>query len=369
MNKKITEKGITTMGKDSEYYKKKKYSQKEKLQELMFDLPDFARKYINDKRLRTQTSTLVAYCYDILMFYRYLIASNPVFKNYSTKDFTYDDMKQLNADDVTEYQLYLEFNAKGEKHENGKKSIARKMAPLRGMFQYHYEHGNIESNPMTLVKLPQIKKDKNIIRLNSEEIKDILNCVEFIGGNTSEHMSAYRKRTVNRDLAIMTLLLGTGMRVSECAGLDLEDVNFTENSLVIVRKGGGQDVIYFGDEVAVALKDYIDGERAVIVPKEGHEKALFYSLQSKRMSVDAIENLVKKFGKIAVPNKKITPHKLRSTYGTALYRQTGDIRLVADVLGHENVNTTVTYYAAIEDEHKRSAAGAVKMRPDVNDEK
>ncbi len=356
------------MGKDSEYYKEKTYRQKEKLQELMLFLPEFARKYINDKRLTTQPSTLVAYCYDILMFYRYLISSNPLYKNYSTKDFTYDDMKNLNADDVTEYQLYLEFNSIGEKHENDKKAIARKMAPLRGMFQYHYEHGNIDSNPMTLVKLPHIKKDKNIIRLNTEEIKDILNCVEFIGGKTSEHMSAFRKKTVNRDLAIMTLLLGTGMRVSECAGLDIEDVNFTENSLVIVRKGGGQDVIYFGDEVAEALKNYIDTERAAIVPKEGHEHALFYSLQSKRISIDALENLVKKFGKIAVPNKKITPHKLRSTYGTALYRQTGDIRLVADVLGHENVNTTVTYYAAIEDEHKRSAAGAVKMRPEDTDD-
>lgn len=354
------------MGKDSEYYKEKKYLQKEKLQDLMLELPAFAKKYINDKRLRTQTSTLVAYCYDILMFYRYLISSNPVFKDYSTKDFTYDDMKKLTADDVVEYQLYLEFNSRGEKHENGKKAIARKMSPLRGMFQYHYEHGNIDSNPMTLVKLPHIKKDKNIIRLNPEEIKNILNCVEFVGGTTSEHMCAYRKKTLNRDLAIMTLLLGTGMRVSECAGLDIEDVNFTENSLVIVRKGGGQDVIYFGDEVAEALHNYIDTERAALIPLEGHEHALFYSMQSKRISVDAIEKLVKKFGKIAVPDKKITPHKLRSTYGTALYRETGDIRLVADVLGHENVNTTVTYYAAIEDEHKRSAAGAVKMRPEKN---
>lgn len=350
------------MGKDSEYYKEKAYLQKEKLQELMLELPDFAKKYINDKRLRTQTSTLIAYCYDILTFYRYLINSNPMYKSYNTKDFNYDDMKRICADDVVEYQLYLEFNSKGEKHENNKKAIARKMAPLRGLFQYHYEHGNLDANPMTLVKLPYIKKDKNIIRLNSEEISDILNCVEFIGGTTSERMFTYRQKTLGRDLAIMTLLLGTGMRVSECAGLDIEDVNFTECSLVIVRKGGGQDVIYFGEEVAEALENYIDGERASIVPKEGHEHALFYSLQSKRISVDAIENLVKKFGKIAVPGKKITPHKLRSTYGTALYRETGDIRLVADVLGHENVNTTVTYYAAIEDEHKRSAAGAVRMR-------
>ena len=79
------------------------------------------------------------------------------------------------------------------------------------------------------------------------------------------------------------------------------------------------------------------------------------------MSIDAIEKLVKKYAQMAVPNKHITPHKLRSTYGTALYRETGDIRLVADVLGHENINTTIDYYAAIEDEHKREAANAVNF--------
>lgn len=349
------------MGKDSEYYKEKSSMQKTKLNELLAELPDFARKYINDKRLRTQTSTLVSYCYDLITFYKYLIEMNPSFKNRSVKDFSYDDMINLTADDINEYQLYLEFNAGDNKHENDKKAIARKMSPLRGMFQFHYEHENIPNNPTTLVKLPHIKKDKNIVRLNASEVVDILNCVENGSGTESKRMTNYRLKTKQRDVALLTLLLGTGMRVSECAGLDLTDVNFSDNSLIIVRKGGGQDVIYFGEEIADALGDYIDGERAAIKPLPGHEKALFYSMQAKRISVDAIENLVKKFGKIAVPNKKITPHKLRSTYGTALYRQTGDIRLVADVLGHENVNTTVQYYAAIEDEHKRKAANAVDL--------
>ena len=140
---------------------------------------------------------------------------------------------------------------------------------------------------------------------------------------------------------------------------DMGDIDFIVNSLTIVRKGGGQDVLYFGDQVHDALETYMQGERAHLIALEGHDKALFLSLQCKRMSVDAIEILVKKYAKLVVPNKKITPHKLRSTYGTALYRQTGDIRLVADVLGHENVNTTIDYYAAIDDEHKRKAAGAV----------
>ena len=157
-------------------------------------------------------------------------------------------------------------------------------------------------------------------------------------------------------------MLNTGIRVSECNGLDLNDVDFIVNSLTIVRKGGGQDIIYFNDDVAETLKDYINGEREYINPVEGHESALFYSLQGKRISIDAIENLVKKYAKMVVPNKNITPHKLRSTYGTALYRETGDIRLVADVLGHENINTTIDYYAAIEDEHKKQARNAVNFK-------
>lgn len=350
------------MGKDSEYYKEKKKQQTLKLRELIAELPGFATDYIYDKEVSSQVSTLISYAYDLLTFFRYMKERNPKFKDTAIKDFRLSDMEHLTSEDIVEFQRYLELNVSGEKHENGKKSIARKMSPLRGMFQYHFEHGYIENNPMLLVKLPRIKKDKNIIRMNSEEITALLDAIEHGNEQMSERQRNYCKRTMQRDLAILTLMLGTGIRVSECAGLDVNDINFIDNSMTIVRKGGGQDVLYFGDEVASVLKDYIDGERARIIPEKSHENALFYSLQNKRISVDAIENLVKKYAKMAVPTKKITPHKLRSTYGTALYRETGDIRLVADVLGHENVNTTIDYYAAIEDEHKRQAANAVFLR-------
>ena len=191
---------------------------------------------------------------------------------------------------------------------------------------------------------------------------DVLNTVEYGNVQMTKHQMAFRERTKERDLAIMTLMLGTGIRVSECAGLDLTDVDLRANTITIVRKGGGQDILYFSDEIHDALEAYINGERNRVLPESEEETALFLSLKRKRISVDAIEVLVKKYSQMAVPNKKITPHKLRSTYGTALYRETGDIRLVADVLGHENVNTTIDYYAAIEDEHKRQAANAVSLR-------
>lgn len=353
------------MGKDSKYYKEKKKEQTLKLRELIRQLPGFAADYIHSKEVTTQTSTLISYSYDLLTFFRFMVSQNPALKSYAVKDLPLSILDQITSEDIVEYQRYLELSVEGEYHENGKKAIARKLSPLRGMFQYHYEREYIQRNPMLLVKLPKLKKDKNIVRMNNYEVQAILDAVEHGYEGMSKRQKAYCEKTKKRDLAILTLMLNTGIRVSECRGLDLSDVDFVVNSLTIVRKGGGQDVIYFGDDVAKALSDYVNTERALMRPAQEDDNALFYSLQGKRISVDAIERLVRKYAKMSVPNKKITPHKLRSTYGTALYRETGDIRLVADVLGHENINTTIDYYAAIEDEHKRQAANAVSYkRPD-----
>ena len=173
----------------------------------------------------------------------------------------------------------------------------------------------------------------------------------------------YHKKTKIRDVALLTLLLGTGIRVSECVGLDIQDLDFNNNGIKIRRKGGNETVVYFGDEVETALLDYLK-QRTMILPESGHENALFLSLQNRRMAVRSIENLVKKYASRVTSLKKITPHKLRSTYGTSLYRELGDIYLVADVLGHKDVNTTRKHYAAIEEDGRRRAAKVVRLRED-----
>jgi integrase/recombinase XerC len=129
-----------------------------------------------------------------------------------------------------------------------------------------------------------------------------------------------------------------------------------------MRKGGNEMIVYFGEEVENALKTYMYTTRRTTLPLPGHENALFLSTQRKRMGVQAIENMVKKYAREVTPNKKITPHKLRSTYGTSLYKETGDIYLVADVLGHKDVNTTKKHYAAIDEDRRRQAANIVKLR-------
>ena len=204
--------------------------------------------------------------------------------------------------------------------------------------------------------------EKAIIRLDTDEIAMLLDYVDHGGDNLTGQRKAYFEKTKNRDLAILTLLLGTGIRVSECVGLDLQDIDLKNNGITVTRKGGNQMVVYFGEEVENALKTYLYTTRKQTVPLSGHENALFLSTQRKRMGVQAVENMVKKYAREVTPNKKITPHKLRSTYGTALYKETGDIYLVADVLGHKDVNTTKKHYAAIDEDRRRQAAGAVKLR-------
>ena len=161
---------------------------------------------------------------------------------------------------------------------------------------------------------------------------------------------AYHEKTKVRDLALLTLFLGTGIRVSECVGLNIDDIDLKNNGIKIIRKGGNEVIVYFGDEVLEALLPYLE-ERKQIEALPGHTNALFLSMQKKRMSVRSVTTM-----------KNITPHKLRSTYGTNLYNETGDIYLVADVLGHKDVNTTKKHYASLEDSRRRMAARAVTLR-------
>ena len=245
---------------------------------------------------------------------------------------------------------------------NGLLGLKRKLSALRSFYGYLFRQEMIKTNPTVLIDMPKIH-EKTIIRLDTDEVAILLDYIENCGDKLSGKALSYYKKTRERDLAIVTLLLGTGIRVSECVGLDVEDLDFRNNGIRIVRKGGNEAVVYFGPEVEEALRNYLEIRKG-ITPCAGHEHALFYSIQRRRMTVRSVEDLVEKYASAVTTTKKITPHKLRSTYGTALYRETGDIYLVADVLGHKDVNTTRRHYAAMDDERRRRAADAVHLRKD-----
>ena len=334
-----------------------------RLRDVLKTLPPFCRDFFRAIEPRTTTKTRISYAYDIRIFFQFLLEQNPSFRDWSIDAFTVDVLDQLTAVDLEEYEEYLKVYQAGDKTEtNGERGLKRKMSSLRSFYAYYFKREMIHTNPTVLVDVPKIHQ-KSIIRLEADEVALLLDYIEHGGDDLTGQKKVYYEKNKDRDLALVTLLLGTGVRVSECVGLDIEDVDFKNNGIKVTRKGGNEMVVYFGSEVEKALKNYLE-VRKNIIPVEGHEHALFYSTQRKRIGVQAVENLVKKYARQVTTTKKITPHKLRSTYGTALYQETGDIYLVADVLGHKDVNTTKKHYAALDDSRRRQAATAVKLRED-----
>lgn len=345
---------------NSNYHEEQNKNNIIKLRNILDTLPPFCKQFFLGIEDYTSTRTRLAYAYDIRLFFEFLHEQNSYCNKIDITQFPITILDKLTRMDIEEYLQYLSYYVKdGHEYTNDERGKSRKLASLRSFYNYFFENEIIKNNPAVLVPMPKLH-EKNIIRLEPNEVATLLNQVEN-GDKLTPKEKEYHKKTKLRDIAMLTLLLGTGIRVSECVGLNLEDVDFESDGIKIKRKGGNESIIYFGDEVEKALLDYLD-ERKHILPLEGHESALFLSLQKRRISVRSVENLVKKYASRVTTLKKITPHKLRSTYGTSLYKETGDIYLVADVLGHKDVNTTRKHYAAIDEERRKIAANKVKLR-------
>jgi len=344
----------------------KKQTDKEnilKLREILKELPEFCEQYFLAMESTTSSLTRVNYARDLKIFFFFLMNEIPKFKNYSMQDFKLNDLDEISVMNLEKYLSYLTLyhGTDDIERDNDQSGKERKLAALRSLYKYFVKRELIKTNPAALTDSPK-KHEKAIIRLEPNEVVKLLDLAES-GEKLTERQKKYHERTKTRDVALLTLLLGTGIRVSECVGLDIGDVNFEDYSFRVTRKGGDQVVLYFGDEVFDKLSAYYN-ERTKIKAFEGHENALFLSMQNKRLDVRSVQNLVKKYASVAAPLKKISPHKLRSTFGTELYRETGDIYLVADVLGHSDINITRRHYAAQSDDNRRQAMRVKLHEPD-----
>lgn len=344
---------------EKSYNEQQKIKYVQDLRNLQEELPSFLREYFRGINNTTSPRTQVGYARDLKTFFNFLLENNSSLKNVSMHDIPFSLLSQLKAVDIEEYIDYIRLYEKdGIDITNGEQSIKRKIVAIRSMYHYYHRNKIIDNNPTLQVDLPKFHK-KQIIRMDSDEVNDFLNTAES-GEKLTKRQMAYHEKLGTRDVCILTLLLGTGMRVSELVGINLDDVDYINDRIKIVRKGGYEAFVYFGEEARAALLEYMD-EREFMETAEGHENALFISSKKQRISVRGVEMLVKKYAQ-PITGKHITPHKLRSTYGTNLYKETGDIYLVAEVLGHADVNTTRRHYADMEEERKRNAKDVVTLR-------
>ncbi len=327
----------------------------QKLHRVLETLPKFCISFFRAIEPHTSLLTRINYAYDLRLFFKFIEDE----LGRSTNNMAPYDLQTLSINDFERYIEYLRLYYNDESvRENGEKGLARKIASLRSFYKYYYNKEEISDNITARLVTPKIH-EKPILRLTHDEALKLLHVIDT-GEGLSKKQLTYHGLNRLRDIAIFTLFLTTGIRISELCALDVSDFDINARSFKVLRKGGNEAILYFGEETKKAIEDYIK-ERKTKATYSQHSP-MFLSMQKKRISVRAMQMLVQKYASIAVPLKNISPHKLRSTYGTMLYQNTGDIYLVADVLGHKDVNTTRKHYAAIDESQRKRAAKAVVLQ-------
>lgn len=269
-----------------------------------------------------------------MKLYRGLVPADADFESISIIDVGLDFLISITLNDAYEYMNYLQRD-----RSNNASSRARKCSSLKGFFKYitkkkHY----LQSDPIEDLETP--KKKKALPKyLTLEQSIELLDAVE---GNNRE-----------RDYAIITLFLNCGLRVSEMSGLNYTDIR-SDNTIRVLGKGNKERIIYLNSACVDAINDYMK-----VRPVDGviDKKALFISRNHRRMSVKTIQAMVYKYlEKIGLSAQGYSCHKLRHTAATLMYQHGGvDVRVLKEVLGHENLGTT-EIYTHLSNEQLKNAA-------------
>ncbi|MBQ3064234.1 MAG: tyrosine-type recombinase/integrase [Clostridia bacterium] len=281
--------------------------------------------------------TVSEYLLDLRTFFRYVVATREGI-DLEGEDFAKIDISALplsfiGAIRTTEIYAFLQYT--GTVRKNLWAAKARKLVAIRMLYRYLVtKTKQLEHNPAVDIEAPK-KKHTLPKFLSLEESLLLLETVK-----NDRH-----SRSVVRDYAIITLFLNCGMRVSELCGIDLTDVARDLHSLRVTGKGAKERIIYLNEACQTALGEYLSLRHADRDGNTLREKALFLSSQKKRISVKTVQWLVYKYLDMAgLGDRHLSVHKLRHTAATLMYQSGAvDVRVLKDILGHEQLNTTQIY--------------------------
>jgi len=320
------------------YFKEREAITLKKLEQVRANLPPIAHRFFLGIAQRTSPLTRLNYAYDLRMFFNFLSENVEHIHGMRIIDIKEHQVESIVEQDI---ELFMEWLAR--EHGNSDQAIMRKVATLRSFFKYMFKMKMISKNILPNVDMPKIRTNA-IERLEPNEVKRLLSEVGHL-----------------RDYTILLTLLSTGIRVSELVGLNIGDIDLKNKTMRITRKGGEGAILYLSDELQEGLEYWI----LTLDEKDlDPDEPLFKNHHKRRLGVRAIQIMVKENAEAITPLKKITPHKLRSTYGTTVYRKTGDIYIVADLLGHKDVNTTKKHYAAISEDRRKEIAKNINLFED-----
>lgn len=306
------------------------------VEKILESYPKEIKKYIDSMSSKTS--------YTKMVYSRYIIN----FLNYIKKECNLDiniinNYKKIKPMNIDSYMENIRYKKNGE--EKSATFRAANLAALKGFFKFLLINDIIESNPCQYTEIPKDNKEHDIITISDNDYNIMINNIKNGVGN--ERAKSLQQKWINRDIAILTLGITTGLRISAIVGIDLNDINLLEKYIIVTEKGNIQKKIYIGDKTIDSIKKWLIDRRRLNISDD--ESALFIGRGNSRISVRAIENRFKAISKST--GKAITPHKMRATCATRLYELTGDIYSVQNQLGHKNIKNTQRY-AKISDERK-----------------
>jgi len=314
-----------------DYFSQRDKVVQERIDRVMADLPDFCKRFSLYCELKLSKLTESSYLYAIRQFFSYHAKQ----KNTIASMLTINDLNSITTVDIENWLTTF----KGNIDMN---TIIYRHSVMKTFLGYYYTRREIQQNVTEQILMPRLN-EKPITRLTPHEVEQVLSAVE-----------TYDKRRnqshILRDKTILTLFLSTGVRVSELVGLDLKHIDMENGSFIVTRKGGNIERLYMTDDLQIQLLYYLEA-----IDTSDENTPLFLSREKTRLADNSIRDMVVKYIEFAGIKKRITPHKLRSTFGTALHRKTKDIFVVAQILGHASVNTTRKYYVAMDEDIKRDA--------------
>jgi len=313
------------------------------------EFPPLIQKFANYKDVVQGCSnkTVSEYLFDLRTFCRFLVSKRDGL-NTEGEDFDSIDIRGLDTaffESVTSTEIYDFLAYTKNERSNSERARARKLSAVKQFYKYCTVRQNLfENNPAINIEAPKLKKSLPK-HLSVDECVDLLSAV-----NADED-----SRSRERDYAILTLFLNCGIRLSELSGISITDLDSELRSMRVIGKGNKERIVYLNEACRSAISAYLPIRMATPAKQKG-ESALFLSKQGKRISVKTVQWMVKKYlGEAGLEYKNYSTHKLRHTAATLMY-QSGevDIRVLKDILGHEQLNTT-QIYTHVSNDHMEEA--------------
>ncbi|MDU7473772.1 MAG: tyrosine recombinase XerS [Paenibacillus macerans] len=339
-----------------------------RIDEKLSELPWYVTEYIDSRKRKLSPTTLLNYCHDFIIFFDWLIAEK--FAAPSRKDVELPSLEKLTVREIENFLSHLEYRL-----GNNKYTINRKLSALKSLFDYLQNKAEtddlqpyIQRNVMAKIEFNAVKESQETMAnriegkiLRDDDFERFRQFVAYdFGAQNKDNKRIFRFHEFNRerDTAIVSLILGSGLRLSEVAGTDIGDLDMNKGLFRVIRKGNKDQYVYFSEQALADLENYLSIREARYAPDKS-ESSLFLAAPigrkgtNRRLTPRAIEKLIEKYA-AAFGKPALTVHALRHSFATRYHQENNDVPRLKNQLGHSSIQTTMIY-THLTDEEMRKA--------------